>query len=249
MLLRAENITKRFGDEFLATNNVSLEFEEGILTSIIGPNGAGKTTLINLLSGSLKPDSGAIFFEDEEITHLNVAARIRKGLCRSFQITNIFPELSLIENIQIPLISFYGKHMRFFGSLRKDQPIHAEACEILEEVGLGRQRELRAAHLSHGEQRQLEVGIALATHPKIIFLDEPTQGMNKVEKADIMAHLVRFARQGRATFVIVEHDMDVVFSVSQRILVLHTGALIADGTPEEIRNHEMVRKVYLGEEA
>ena len=126
--------------------------------------------------------------------------------------------------------------------------IRDEANEILEDISLAKQKGLRAAHLSHGEQRQLEIGITLATHPQIIFLDEPTQGMNKVEKADIMEHVVRFSQEGRATFVIVEHDMDVVFSVSQRIVVLHTGTVIADGTPEEIRNNDLVRRVYLGED-
>jgi branched-chain amino acid transport system ATP-binding protein len=248
MLLLAESLSKKFGGEFVAVNNVSVRFEKGILTSIIGPNGAGKTTLVNLLSGSLTPDGGRILFNDEDITRLHIARRIKKGICRSFQITNIFPELTLLQNIQIPLISHHKRNLSFFSKLGKDHVIRDEANEILEDIGLGKQKELRADHLSHGEQRQLEIGIALATHPEIIFLDEPTQGMNKVEKVDIMQHVVRFSQEGKATFVIVEHDMDVVFSVSQRILVLHSGALIADGTPEEIRNNALVRKVYLGEE-
>ena len=249
MLLHAKKLSKRFGEEFLATNDITVSFEKGVLTSIIGPNGAGKTTLINLLSGSLKPDSGSIFLRDDEITDLSVAARIKKGLCRSFQITNIFPELSLIENIQIPLISMYGKTVRLLSWLNKDRQIFSEACSILEDIGLLCKKDQKAARLSHGEQRQLEVGIALATHPVIIFLDEPTQGMNKVEKMDIMANIVRFSREGRATFVIVEHDMDVVFSTSERIVVLHSGAVIADGAPQEIRKNSLVRKIYLGEEA
>lgn len=248
MLLRAENMSKRFGDDFLAISDVSLQFEQGMLTSIIGPNGAGKTTLINLLSGNLRPDTGKIFFKSEEITHLNIASRIKKGICRSFQITNIFPQLSLLQNIQIPLISYQKKNISFYSKLTEDKEIYEEACHILNEIGLVHQKELKAGHLSHGEQRQLEVGIALATHPEIIFLDEPTQGMNKVEKTDMMQYVTRFSDEGKATFIIVEHDMDVVFSVSRRIVVLHTGTIIADGTPEQIRNNALVRKVYLGEE-
>jgi len=249
MLLLAENISKKFEDGFLAINNISVRFEKGILTSIIGPNGAGKTTLVNLLSGSLYPDGGKIIFNDEDITRLHIARRIKKGVCRSFQITNIFPALTLLQNIQIPLISYHKRNLSFFSRLDKDDVTREEACKILEDIGLAKQKELRADHLSHGEQRQLEIGIALATHPRIIFLDEPTQGMNKVEKVDIMKYVVRFSQEGRATFVIIEHDMDVVFSVSQRIVVLHTGTVIADGTPEEIRNNDFVRKVYLGEDS
>jgi branched-chain amino acid transport system ATP-binding protein len=231
-LLKAENLVKTFGGGFLATNRVSIEFNKGVLTSIIGPNGAGKTTLINLLSGSLKPDSGKVFFDGQEVTDLQVVQRIKEGICRSFQITNIFPKLTVVENVLIPLVTYHKK----------------EAEEILKDIGLSSQVNVKAGHLSHGEQRQLEIGIALATHPQIIFLDEPTQGMNKVEKVGIMEYIVGFSRDGRATFVIIEHDMDIVFSVSQRIVVLHSGAIIADGSPDEIRNNELVRNVYLGEE-
>jgi branched-chain amino acid transport system ATP-binding protein len=247
-LLKAENLVKTFGGGFLATNKVSIEFDKGVLTSIIGPNGAGKTTLINLLSGSLRPDNGKIFFDDEEITDLHIVRRIKKGICRSFQITNIFPKLTVVENILIPLVTYHKKELKILSKLRQDQELREEAEEILKDIGLSGQGNVKADHLSHGEQRQLEIGIALATHPQIIFLDEPTQGMNKVEKGEIMEYIVRFSREGRATFVIIEHDMDIVFSVSQRIVVLHSGAIIADGSPEEIRNNDLVRNVYLGEE-
>lgn len=247
-LLKAENLVKTFGGGFLATNRVSIEFNKGVLTSIIGPNGAGKTTLINLLSGSLKPDSGKVFFDGQEVTDLQVVQRIKEGICRSFQITNIFPKLTVVENVLIPLVTYHKKELKIFSKLREDRELRAEAEEILKDIGLSSQVNVKAGHLSHGEQRQLEIGIALATHPQIIFLDEPTQGMNKVEKVGIMEYIVGFSRDGRATFVIIEHDMDIVFSVSQRIVVLHSGAIIADGSPDEIRNNELVRNVYLGEE-
>ena len=248
MLFRTEKLKKSFGEKLFATNNVSVEFSQGVLTSIIGPNGAGKTTLINLLSGSLKADSGKIYFQDEDITGLHIAKRVEKGICRSFQITNIFPQLTSFQNIQIPLICHYGKSLDIFASLGKDAAIKEEALHILEDVGLSGRAYDKVAHLSHGEQRQLEIGITLATHPKIIFLDEPTQGMNKVEKGSVTELILRFSEEGRATFIIIEHDMDVVFAVSERIVVLHMGAVIADGRPDEIRNNETVRQIYLGEE-
>jgi branched-chain amino acid transport system ATP-binding protein len=248
MLLRTENLSKRFGGEFLAIDRVSTQFDRGVLTSVIGPNGAGKTTFINLLSGSLRPDIGEIYFNGESIAHLATEKRVKKGICRSFQITNIFPELGVLQNIKIPLIYYHRRSLRIFSRLDEDEGITKESLEILKEIGLVDKRELKASFLSHGEQRQLEIGIALATHPQIVFLDEPTQGMNTVEKVNIMQNVVRFAKEGKSTFVIVEHDMDVVFSVSQRIIVLHAGRIIADGTPEQIRNDDLVRKVYLGQD-
>jgi branched-chain amino acid transport system ATP-binding protein len=246
MLLHTEGLTKLFNEEFWAVRNVGLNFEKGVLTSIIGPNGAGKTTLINLLSGSLKPSAGKIFFQNQEITHAHIVRRVKLGICRSFQITNIFPKLSLLQNIQIPLISYYRRTSKLFSRLPEKDIVNKEALEILNDIGLIERKELIAYQLSHGEQRQLEIGIALATHPEIIFLDEPTQGMNKMEKSKIIKFIEDFSKRGKATFVIVEHDMDVVFSVSERIVVLHNGEVIADGNPEEITKNERVREVYLG---
>jgi branched-chain amino acid transport system ATP-binding protein len=216
------------------------------LTSIIGPNGAGKTTLINLLSGSLKPSAGKIYFQNQEITHAHIVRRVKRGICRSFQITNIFPRLSILQNIQIPLITYHKRTSKLFSRLPEKDIVNKEALEILNDIGLIERKDLIASQLSHGEQRQLEIGIALATHPEIIFLDEPTQGMNKMEKSKIIKFIEDFSRRGKATFVIVEHDMDVVFSVSERIVVLHNGEVIADGNPEEITKNERVREVYLG---
>lgn len=248
MLLRAEHLCKRFGGDFLAIDSMSTQFEKGVLTSIIGPNGAGKTTLINLLSGSLSLDLGKVYFNGESIEHLPIEKRVKKGICRSFQITNIFPELTVLQNIQIPLVFFYKNHLRLFRKLDHDERLRKGALKILEDMGLMQKWDLKASAISHGEQRQLEIGIALATHPQIVFLDEPTQGMNKVEKASIMENVVRLSHEGKTTFVFVEHDMDVVFSVSQRIIVLHGGKIIADGTPEAIRSNSLVRRVYLGED-
>ena len=248
MLMRTENLSKRFGGAFLAIDRVSTQFDKGILTSIIGPNGAGKTTFINLLSGSLRPDIGKIYFNGESIEHLAIEKRVKIGICRSFQITNIFPELALFDNIKIPLIYHHRRSLQIFSKLHEDKVITKESLQILGEIGLADKKDLKASFLSHGEQRQLEIGIALATRPQIIFLDEPTQGMNTVEKAKIMQNVVRFAKEGKSTFVIVEHDMDVVFRVSQRIIVFHAGRIIADGSPEQIRNDNLVRKVYLGQD-
>lgn len=248
MLLRTENLSKRFGHEFVAIDRLSTQFDRGVLTSVIGPNGAGKTTFINLLTGSLRPDTGEIYFNGESIEHLPTEKRVQKGICRSFQITNIFPELGVLWNIKIPLILYHKRNFRIFSRLDEDEGITKEGLEILKEIGLEDKMDLKASFLSHGEQRQLEIGIALATHPQIVFLDEPTQGMNTVEKSNIMQNVVRFAKEGKSTFVIVEHDMDVVFNVSQRIIVLHAGRIIADGTPDQIRNDNFVRKVYLGQD-
>lgn len=247
MLMRVENLYKTFGGHFPVIDDVSTQFEKGSMTSIIGPNGAGKTTLINLLSGRLQPDKGKIYFHDDAIQDLPIEDRVESGICRSFQITNIFPTLTVSQNIELPLIHYYRKTFKLFSVLAKDSRLKEEAHSILSEINLEEQSHLKAATLSHGEQRQLEIGIALATHPELIFLDEPTQGMNKVEKMSIMKNVVRLAHEGRATFVIVEHDMDVVFSVSSRIIVLHSGKIIADENPEGIKQNGLVRDVYLGE--
>jgi len=246
-LLRTEKLRKYFG-VVSAADDIDLRIEEGVLTAVIGPNGAGKTTLINLLTGNIPADSGKVFFCNEEITHLPIHKRVRKGICRSFQIMNIFPKLSVYENIQIPVFSFMNRSLRFFKPVCSHKDVNERVDELLREIGLLDKKGLSAGTLSHGDQRLLEIGLAMAAEPKLLFLDEPTAGMNPVERVKVLENIRRLSQEKRSTFVIVEHDMDIVFSLSDRIVVLHRGQILADGKPEQIKKNEDVRKVYLGEE-
>ena len=246
-LLQIENLNKCFG-RVKAAVNINLTFEEGVLTSIIGPNGAGKSTLINMLSGSLPADSGRIFFQGMDITGMPIHRRVRLGLCRSFQVVNVFPELTVFDNILLPTLAVRNRSRRLFGSLARESAVNREVNEILELIGLAAEAGTMASVLSHGDERVLEVGIAMAARPKLLFLDEPTAGMNPVERVQILENIRRLSDQGRTTFVIVEHDMDIVFSLSQRVIVLHYGEIIGDGTADEIKNNPRVREGYLGEE-
>ena len=246
-LLQIENLNKSFG-RVQAAVDINLSFEEGVLTSIIGPNGAGKSTLINMLSGSLPADSGRIIFQGMDITDKPIHRRVRLGLCRSFQVVNVFPELTVFDNIQLPALAVRNRSRRLFGSLSNETAVHREVNEILEVIGLAAEAGTTASALSHGDERVLEVGIAMAARPKLLFLDEPTAGMNPVERVRILENIRRLSEQGRTTFVIVEHDMDIVFSLSQRVIVLHYGEVIGDGTTDEVKSNPRVREVYLGEE-
>jgi len=247
ILLQTEDLNKSFG-RVQAAVNLNLTFEEGVLTSIIGPNGAGKSTLINMLSGSLPVDAGRIYFQGQEITHLPIHRRVRLGLCRSFQVVNVFPELTVFDNIQLPALAVKNRSRRLFASLANETAVRREVNEILDLIGLAAAAGIPASALSHGDERVLEVGIAMAARPKLLFLDEPTAGMNPVERVRILENIRRLSDQGRTTFVIVEHDMDIVFSLSQRVIVLHYGEVIGDGTTEAVKNNPRVREVYLGEE-
>ena len=246
-LLRTEKLRKYFG-VVSAADNINLQIGEGVLTSIIGPNGAGKTTLINLLTGNILADAGKIFFYNEEITHLPIHKRVKMGICRSFQIMNIFSKLSVFENLQIPILSLLDQSLTFFKSVRRHTDVNERVEKLLNEIGLTDKKDLLASTLSHGDQRLLEMGLALASEPKLLFLDEPTAGMNPVERVKVLENIRRLSREKHSTFVIVEHDMDIVFSLSDRIIVLHRGQILADGMPEEIKQNEDVRRVYLGEE-
>ena len=245
--LRTEKVRKYFG-VVSAADDIDLQIGEGVLTSIIGPNGAGKTTLINLLTGNVLVDSGKIFFYNEEITHLPIHKRVKKGICRSFQIMNIFPKLSVFENLQIPVLSLLNQSLSFFKPLRRHTDVNERVEKLLNEIGLTDKKDLAAGTLSHGDQRLLEIGLAMAPEPKLLFLDEPTAGMNPVERVKVLENIRRLSKEKQSTFVIVEHDMDIVFSLSDRIIVLHRGQILADGKPDEIKQNEDVRKVYLGEE-
>jgi len=246
-LLQVDHLSKAFG-KVVTANNLSFEIHAGQITSIIGPNGAGKSTLINMLSGSVSVDEGRVFLKGKEITHLPTHRRVRLGLCRSFQVVNVFPALTVYENIQIPVLSQAGKAHHFFRSLSREVKAEERVMEELERVNLVKQAHTLAGKLSHGDQRLLEVAIALAVRPFLLFLDEPTAGMNPVERAEILENIRRLSAGGRTTFVIVEHDMDIVFSLSDRVMVLYRGEIICDGSPDHVKSDEKVRECYLGEE-
>ena len=243
-LLEVRALTKSFG-ALLATDNVDLEVEEGETHAIIGPNGAGKTTLINQIAGNLRPDRGRIRFAGEDITQLSAPARSRKGFARSFQITSIYREFTALDNVALAVQAHAGHSFRFWRPAREEAALREPARAILGEVGLGARASVLAANLAHGEQRQLEIAMVLATRPRMLLLDEPVAGMG-IEESQRMVGFLSTLR-GRQTIVLVEHDMDVVFSLADRISVLVYGRIIATGAPEEIRANPEVRAAYLGE--
>ncbi len=247
-LLRLQGIHKSFGN-FAAVDGVDLTLPAGRLTAIIGPNGAGKTTLINLATGALSPDAGAIHFKGEAITHLATHDRVRKGVSRSFQIMNIFPRLSVLQNVLVPVLARRRRTLVPFSRLERETEGLAEAVRILRDVGLGDQQNIPAGALSHGDQRLLELGIAIAPAPELCFLDEPSSGLTPIERARVLELIRTLSVERHTTFAIVEHDMDVVFSLATWIVVMNRGRVLAEGSPAEVRENREVREVYLGEEA
>lgn len=244
MILTVENIKKSF-DGFIAVNGVSLSVKRGEICSIIGPNGAGKTTLFNLITGHLPADSGRVTFKGIDISNMPPHKICRLGMGRSFQRTNIFPRLTVFQNIQAALVAHRGMSLNFFKIV--DPLFCKETEEILERVGLLEFKETISGSLSYGYQKQLELGIALASDPELLLLDEPTAGMSAQETRQTIALIEKISREKGLTLLFTEHDMEVVFSIAERILVLHQGKLIAEGTPEEIKQNKEVQKVYLGE--
>jgi len=244
-LLDVRALSKSFG-ALRATDRVDLDVREGETHAIIGPNGAGKTTLIGQLAGNLRPDEGRIRFAGEDITTLAAPARSRKGLARSFQITSIYREFTALDNVALAVQAHAGHSFRFWRPARAEAQLRDPARAILEEVGLGGRADVLAANLAHGEQRQLEIAMVLATRPRLMLLDEPVAGMG----TDESQRMVRFlgTLKGRRTMILVEHDMDAVFTLADRISVLVYGRIIASGTPEEIRANPEVRSAYLGED-
>lgn len=245
-LLQAQGVRKAFG-ELAAVVDVDLAFAEGVLTALIGPNGAGKTTLINLLSGAIPPDRGRVTLRGEDITTVPAHGRVRRGLTRSFQVMNIFPRLTVRENVLLPVLARRGQPLNPWARLDDDREATSEADRLLDEVGLGAQATRQAVTLAHGDQRRLELAIAVAPRPILCFLDEPSSGMTPLERQGVLGLIRRLARERQTTFVIVEHDMDVVFSLAQRLVVMNRGSILADGTPEEIRANHQVRQIYLGQ--
>jgi branched-chain amino acid transport system ATP-binding protein len=245
-VLRLTGVAAGYGGAAIVSC-VSISVGPGEVVSVIGPNGAGKSTFINLVTGHLPVQAGRIEFRGRDVTRLPVHRRVRLGIGRSFQLVNVFPALTALENVMIPLLALGGRAGRLLGSLRAEAPARRDAEAVLERVGLSAERDRRASALSHGDKHLLEVAVALAAKPALLFLDEPTAGMNPRERARLLESIRKLARDGGTTFALVEHDMDVVFSLSDRVVVLHFGEVLCDGSPDEVRNDTRVKEVYLGE--
>ena len=246
-MLQTTDLTKKYG-ELVAVNEVSFEIEQGELPALIGPNGAGKTTLYNLLTGKNRPTAGRIEFQGEDITDYSTDERTRRGLGRSFQITSIFPGLTVRQNLRAPVIARSDAKWNPAGRIDDQEEINAEAGEFLDLLNLSDLADTRAETLSYGDKRRVEIGIALATEPSLLLLDEPTAGMNPNETDSMVELIKQLNDETDTTFMVTEHDMDVVFSIASRILVLDQGKIIANGSPEEVRRSERVQTAYLGEE-
>jgi branched-chain amino acid transport system ATP-binding protein len=244
-LLKVQGLVKRYGG-LVATDGVDLDVRAGEIHALIGPNGAGKTTLIQQLSGALAPDAGRFVFDGLDITALSMHERVHRGLARSYQITSIFPRLSVLDNVALALQARSGSSLRFWRAARDEQERHAQARAVLQRVGLGERVAQTAGALSHGEQRQLEVGIALATGAKLLLLDEPMAGMGP-EESERMVALLQSLR-GECALLLVEHDMDAVFRLADTLSVLVAGRIIASGAPAAIRADPHVKRAYLGDE-
>jgi branched-chain amino acid transport system ATP-binding protein len=244
-MLRLERVSKRFGG-VVATDGVSLEVAAGEVHALIGPNGAGKTTLVGLISGALAADEGAILFDEKTITGMQQHDRVRAGLARSYQITSIFRRLSVLDNVALAVQARSGSSFSFWRPLEKETRLFDEARSLLEAIDLQARADAPAATLSHGEQRALEVGLALATQPRLILLDEPMAGMGP-EESRRMIELIERISAG-VTVLLVEHDMDAVFRLADRISVMVDGRVIATDAPERIRANPEVRRAYLGDE-
>ena len=244
-LLEVSGLARRFGG-LAAVNGVDLSVEPGEKRAVIGPNGAGKTTLFNLITGYLTPDSGRVVFDGVDITSQPTFRIARAGIGRAFQITSIFPKLTVFENVQLGVLSRRGETARVVGAVRGRHS--EEVMELLEAVGLAERERDRAGNLSHGDQRALELAISLALEPKLLLLDEPTAGMAPAETEKTMQLVRRIAAERHLTLLFCEHDMEVVFGTADRILVMHQGERLAEGTPDEIKANPEVRAVYLGEE-
>lgn len=245
-LLQVSRLSKSFG-AVRATNDFSFDISSGHIHALIGPNGAGKTTIVNQLSGDILPDSGKILFKGRDITRLKAYRRARLGIARSFQITHIFENLTVAENMSLSICAHAGHNFRFLQHWKSSTPVKKELSTALERVGLLHRASLKAQHLSHGEKRQLEVGMAMIGTPQLLILDEPMAGMGPGGTVELSKLINKL--KGQVTILLVEHDMDVVFSLADRVTVLVYGENIATGTPEDIRKDEAVQAAYLGEEA
>ena len=244
-LLEARGVTQAFGS-LIAINNVSFAVEPRELRAVIGPNGAGKTTFFNLISGLFRPTGGTIWFEGNDITALSADRRVEMGIARTFQVTEIFPELSVHENLLIPVESAAGLRLSPWISRGTRAAVAARVDELLEAGGLASKRHRLVGELSHGDQRATEIMMALALKPRLLLLDEPTAGMGDQETHDVVRLIRKLHRDAKLSIVLIEHDMRVVFHLADRITVLAEGAVLADGKPDEIAGNEAVQAAYLG---
>jgi len=243
--LVTEKLTKYFGDTH-AVDKVDFVIGEGEVVALIGSNGAGKTSLVNLISGLLQPDSGRIVFRGEDVTRQPVQDRIKAGIARSFQIVNLFDELTVVDNIALSIFAREGKTRWFFTLADHYGAIWEEAHDILRQFGLDLKAKQLAGGISQGERKLLDVAVAYALKPQLLFLDEPTSGVSTREKAPIMDVISSIVRSHRITAVVIEHDMDIIFKYSDRIVVMHQGVILASGSPEEIRSNESVKDAVFG---
>ena len=243
--LVTEKLTKYFGDTH-AVDKVDFVIGEGEVVALIGSNGAGKTSLVNLISGLLQPDSGRIVFRGEDVTRQPVQDRIKAGIARSFQIVNLFDELTVVDNVALSIFAREGKTRWFFTLADHYGAIWEEAHDILRQFGLDLKATQLAGGISQGERKLLDVAVACALKPQLLFLDEPTSGVSTREKAPIMDVISSIVRSQKITAVVIEHDMDIIFKYSDRIVVMHQGVILASGSPEEIRSNESVKDAVFG---
>jgi branched-chain amino acid transport system ATP-binding protein len=247
-LLRVENVSKHFGS-LVAVDKVSMTVEPGELRAVIGPNGAGKTTFFNLISGFLSQTSGQIIFDGEDISGLLPARRVWRGIARTFQITEVFPELSIRENLKIAVEVASGYRVRMWQSQEADNEVKSRVDELLEMSSLTASANRLVGELAHGDQRATEIMMALALKPRLLLLDEPTAGMGDQETYNVTQLIRKLHKDGKLTIVLIEHDMRVVFHLADRIMVLAEGKMLAEGTPKEIAASEVVQAAYLGKAA
>jgi len=244
-ILKTDKLTKYFGETH-AVDHVDFAVSEGEVLALIGSNGAGKTTLVNLISGLIPPDSGSILFQGADITGASIHKKIELGIARSFQLVNLFDQLTALDNVALAIFSRDGKTRKLLTLSDSDTAVRDEATGVLQQFGLDAKARMVAGGLSQGERKLLDVAVAYALRPKLLFLDEPTSGVSTREKAPIMDIISSVVRSGRITAVIIEHDMDVVFTYCPRIVAMHQGAILADGTPDQIRTNDQVTANLLG---
>jgi branched-chain amino acid transport system ATP-binding protein len=244
-VLRVADVSKRFGG-VIAVDTVTLGVRAGEIHAVIGPNGAGKTTLVHLLSGAMRPDTGRVAFDGADVTTRPMHERVALGLARSYQVTSLFRRFSALDNVALAVQARSGSSAAFWSPVAAERALFDEARAVLAEIGLVGREGVLAGHLAHGEQRQLEVGLALATRPKLLLLDEPMAGMGPEESERMIALIDRL--KASITVLLIEHDMDAVFRLADRISVLVNGRVIATGQPDEIRANAEVKRAYLGEE-
>ena len=245
-ILKIHNLTKRFGGN-TAVSGINLQVMPRETLAIIGPNGAGKTTFYNMVSGRMRPTEGSIELNGHDITGLKPHKISRMGVSRSFQINNIFPEMTVRQNVEVALSAFHGYSRKLFNIASRNRKVQAEADELLQRLSIGELSDQRAGIISYGDKRLLEIAVVLATRPKLVLLDEPTAGMTPEETRRVTRLIRSLADSGDYTFLITEHDMGVVFDLADRILVMHRGESLVVGTVEEVKNHPEVKKAYLGE--